>query len=354
MTPEEREKLVHRIVSGHSLFEQGGSILKIKCPTLSLLREADFYRENILDDIKYGDWLTEGQVERIVLCTINNFPIDYKDRREKLKKEIEDTKVKIYLEKFSKKKEDMLRHTIRDLERRLYSYQEPFLEYRQFTLNGYADICKSDFVVVNSVEDRDGNRVLNQDCPFSVFSKIVNFVNNSEISVSQFKELARTDPWRGYWGCCKENPFQAAVSDWTEHQRYLVMFSRMYDSVYESSECPPDRVIEDDDKLDGFFIHQRRKIQRQRAQQYTEEKSSGLGDNAKRRNPNADEVYIMAETPDEIAEIESLNDPTAMMVKRKQFDMIKHKGKVKEGDLPHRKQQIMAKAQQQFKQKFKK
>ena len=33
----------------------------------------------------------------------------------------------------------------------------------------------------------------------------------------------------------------------------------MYDNVYESHERPNDKIIEDDDCLDGWFIVQRRK-----------------------------------------------------------------------------------------------
>ena len=38
----------------------------------------------------------------------------------------------------------------------------------------------------------------------------------------------------------------------------MVSFSRMYDGAYGSPECPPDKVIEDDDMFDGWLIDQRR------------------------------------------------------------------------------------------------
>ena len=45
----------------------------------------------------------------------------------------------------------------------------------------------------------------------------------------------------------------------TFDQRNICVWSRMYDNVQESHECPSEDVLNDDDLLDGWFIIQRKK-----------------------------------------------------------------------------------------------
>ena len=42
-------------------------------------------------------------------------------------------------------------------------------------------------------------------------------------------------------------------------QKNILILSRMYDNVQESLDCPADDIMQDDDMLDGWFIHQKNK-----------------------------------------------------------------------------------------------
>ncbi len=56
------------------------------------------------------------------------------------------------------------------------------------------------------------------------------------------------------------------LGDWTVAQKMFVYWSTFYDSVYESVDRPPDRVIEDDSKLEVWL-----KSQKKKAEAYSEE-----------------------------------------------------------------------------------
>lgn len=347
MDYQQREQLVYRIINGFIPYKLNGNLIKIYCPSARLLYEADQFKSEIREEIKYGDWLSQGQVEHIIF-QLGQVPLDYKQRLEKGKTQLDDLKVQLYMERFNIKREKSIKRQLRDLEFKLEGYSIPFDSFRTFTLDGYIDLCKSDYVVMNSIIDDTDNRPLNESCPYNIFSSIISFINDNEIGVEQFRELARSEPWRSYWACNKTNIFNKGIEDWTEHQRYLVMFSKMYDNVYENHECPSDAVIEDDDKLDGWFIFQRREVQRQRAQQ-------GLEDKMKKYNKHSehDEHFILVNSPEERKRVEQLNDAAALNMKQQRFNTIKQKGVVKEVEMPDVKRQLSMDAHNKFREHVK-
>ena len=87
------------------------------------------------------------------------------------------------------------------------------------------------------------------------------------IEEAQYRELARNNPWRSYWSSEKtaRGVFGVCAAETTTEQRTIMMFSSMYDSVYESGEAPEDNVIEDDDMLDGWFLIQKQKREQEKA-----------------------------------------------------------------------------------------
>jgi hypothetical protein len=91
----------------------------------------------------------------------------------------------------------------------------------------------------------------------------------------------------------------------------------MYDGVYENSDSPKDEVIQDDDCLDGWFIVQHRKYEKDKKQSEAE---------AMLTNPkiaNAQEVLLMANSEEEAQEIYGLNTQHARNVIKQRRQQIK-------------------------------
>jgi len=74
--------------------------------------------------------------------------------------------------------------------------------------------------------------------------------------VKEIRKLARSSFWRILWSSCKDNLyslFNFPAKDLNIYQLTLVMWSRLYDSVFEDPNRPPLSVIEDDDQLDEWL-----------------------------------------------------------------------------------------------------
>ena len=146
------------------------------------------------------------------------------------------------------------------------------------------------------------------------------------ITTEEFKLLARSSLWRGYWNAGKNNIFEKPISLLTDEQKALLNISRMYDNIYEHPECPDDKVIEDDDMLDGWMIFQKKKREKDKKQEQF------FGANNKMKN--ASEIFMMAKGRQEAEEILDLNsDENKALIKNK-MNYINQKGYVEEKDLP--------------------
>ena len=120
----------------------------------------------------------------------------------------------------------------------------------------------------------------------TILEEVVEKLDSDLISVEEFRELARNDPWRSIWHIGKEACLGMAIIDWTDDQKTLVTFSKMYDGAYQSMECPSDEVFEDDDMFDGWMIDQRRTREKEQKQKEV--------DSTKNVPDSAQEVFVFA------------------------------------------------------------
>jgi hypothetical protein len=116
----------------------------------------------------------------------------------------------------------------------------------------------------------------------------------------------------------------------------------MYDSAKQHPEAPSDDIFKDDDALDGWFIFQGRKSEK-------EKKKNAIMDRIGGNIKNAGEVFLMTDDKQEAKDIYSLNDAETnnniQEIKRLQ----KEKGSVEWQDLPFVKRQVQQKMQAESK-----
>ena len=120
----------------------------------------------------------------------------------------------------------------------------------------------------------------------------------------------------------------------------------MYDNIQESMECPSDKVIEDDDALDGWFIEQRRKNEREKAVGVIED--SIQNDKIK----NSQEVIVFADNKTDAKTIHEMNSPNSKVIKKERQEVIKEKGSAVDLDFADQKMRLGNMAHEQFKNKF--
>ena len=173
---------------------------------------------------------------------------------------------------------------------------------------------------------------------------------DNQIASRTFRAIARDDPWRSMWANGKQqsNIFGKPTCELSRDQMTLCSYSTMYDSVYESGEAPDDDVIKDDDCLDGWFIVQRRKRDKEKTKRETEDL---LGNS---KIANSQEVFIMAPDQDAANKLYDLNDPVARSVVRsRQNQKEQHGGQLDFREFADVKQDIAMAQRQAYIQKAK-
>ena len=197
-------------------------------------------------------------------------------------------------------------------------------QYDHITCEGYATFAQWNWIIENSTFFSNTNEKF--DWSKISVTDLMSYYESNAVSSADFRKIARSDQWRPIWLLGKKagNLFDRPAALLTRDQVTLCSFSMMYDSVYESPESPPEKVIEDDDCLDGWFIEQRKKQERAKKQQ---EADSIVSSNPK--IANASEIFLVAGSKEEIEHIESLNSFQSRMIKNSRMEQLKAKGEIK-------------------------
>jgi len=120
----------------------------------------------------------------------------------------------------------------------------------------------------------------------------------------------------------------------------------MYDNIQESMDCPSEDVINDDDMLDGWFLTQKQKRDKEKAESEFEQSISNEKIN------NSDEIFVMAGSRHEAEKIDSMNSVHGKMTKKERTATLQHKGSMEQHEFRDEKLKLRQQSNQQFKDKF--
>ncbi len=343
MSSIEIEKTLYRIIQGRLRYKvHDGLVLYIHETTPELLFES----YEVCDDA-YERAYTSGvfvKQEILPLLLENDYwtPLDDKEA-ENLQKEIEEKKLECFKNFIHKKQLTVLKRQLDILEKKWYKASSKKNSLENITCTGAAAYTRSVFIIEKSTKTEDGSPYDWKEVPVSTAAS---FYKNNTIPEKTLRQIARSEPWRRMWNGGKGTElFGIPFSQITAIQSRLCSYSRMYDGVFEHPESPNEKLIDDDVCLDGWFIYQKRKREKEKKQSEID----GMISNDKIRN--ADEIYIMAKDKDDAAQIQSINDPTARNVARereKKIDQLGEEGRLKESDLPDQKRRIQQERNKMF------
>ncbi len=256
------------------------------------------YREASLQGVLDEDELIDNLVE------IGLWSDEEQKEYDSLPDIIEHCKVDLYRSYASYRS----RKTIRD---NLDKYKDRMSElirkrnlFREDSAQGFAEACSRKYLLCCSVTDIKGNKVLqNYDYlgkDSSFCDKVVERYLKSYVGDVEMRKLCRNEPWTSLWSAAKveKGIFGKPASMLTGMQKSIIGWSKIYDSVSEHPDSPPDEVVDDDDMLDGWLILQGRKRK--------EQKNKSVGDQISKAK--GDEVYIMADNEEDARRVYDLND----------------------------------------------
>ena len=344
MDHNERELYVSRIMAGKIGIKIDGKSCFIAIPEaydkyvaqeifFSTKRDAGFYGA-----------MTEEEVDDMMLQT-GLWSRDEEAQLEGSPRKIENLKVALYEAQMRTKIFDATRKTLDKAKDQLVKLANKKSSLNNVTDTGSANAIKLQYLLYTSIIDKKGEYVYDGDDFWAEEHKLIEHIFkkylSSQIAEEIIRELARTEPWRSYWGASKieGSVFGKSAAELNTEQRSLINWSKFYDSIYEHMESPGEAVIQDDDLLDGWLIIQSRKREKEKLEKEVDKK---IG-----KNRGAQEVYVMADNIEHAQRINELNNPMARGVKRSREKVIDQKGSVAEQDLPDAKNRMRMQANQQ-------
>ena len=291
------------IISGLTYLHVSGNVYIVKEASLLTKHMAeDVYEKKLKEALSIGV-LSEKEFEENLI----ERGMWSKEEEEALKefpKAIEETKFQLYSAYKSYRSRDSIKKSLEKQKFKMIELLSKKNILRSQSAEGMADAYKYRYIICSNVTDIDGNKLWNSEESFNQESRLSDSIVAAALDSSPneivLRELSRTDPWRTLWLIRKsENGvFGKPARDLTSSQQSIISWSRVYDIIFESPECPLDEVLEDDDLLDGWLIYQGRKRKESQKQQSSSESLSGV---------KGDEVFIMAGDANDASRIYSLN-----------------------------------------------
>lgn len=294
------EQILNRIIQGRLRIKVDDLVLFIYEPDSFVLEESyEVYEEAKRKAYFSGCYLKDDAIN--LLCEMDLWnPLDKKAVKE-LESNNEDLKVQLYTNFFKKKEAAGIRNNIKMTEKLINKTLAKEKQFDHLTCEGVAGFTRKSWILSNTTKTIDGN-------PYDFVeissNRILDVYSEKTISPSDFRRVARSSPFRTMWASSKKRGdiFGKCATQMDGQQLSLVSYAMMYDNVYENSESPAEAIINDDYALDGWFIVQKRKYEKDKKAAEAEGILAGS------KNANAQEVMLMAKNNDDASDIYDLND----------------------------------------------
>ena len=337
MKDYKKELLLAQILSGRIKCIVGNNVFYIAQVTpIQHYKACEVYTET-LQQVRFDNILTD---EKMCQTLIDNglWTIEQQQKLDSGAEIVEQLKVQLYqaYRKFRSKHVKLIRKQLDKTRLELNQLYTKRHVYDMFTCEGLAGMAKVEQLVYSGAKNVPENPMLLDDG--NILQKVVMQFLNASVPESAIRDIARTEPWRSMWNASKAEGslFGVPAIMMTNDQKSLVGWSRIYDSVYESLDCPSEVVIKDDDLLDGWLTSQHRKRDAER------KKREG---NQHAKNANgAQEVFVPVDTMEDARRVEALNSARAKMLKAQRSKILEEKGIVPEQYMPDSQLKIRAKA----------
>ena len=347
MKQHERDFFVSTIRSGVTYLEFSDiGVIEILSPT-----HEDYYFINKAYIESYKKNKEDGVLEQdeILQIMINKGLWTQKDddRIKGLEDDIKKLKLNAYE---NRRNEGLLKHIRHGVDagiKQLAEMKQKKAFYTENSVEGFASIERC-IEQINRCAFQNGEKLeLNAHESLAVWSSYLDAIFEESV----IRDLARSEPWKSTWILRKDTNVSIFANadgrDLTIDQKNLLIWSKTYDNIKESPDCPDDYVVEDDLLLDGWFIFQAKKNEAEKSKQDVEQSITNS------KIANSSEIFVMASSKKEAEKINKANNMHARMVKKQREAVIQSRGKAEDMDFQDNK--LAARRQQldSFKGRFK-
>lgn len=321
--------IIDRIVSRRIYFTYNDSVYYYLFPDSSLKLKSSLLYEEHFEKFKYDNVLLEEDID----YHLAEYEIaDHSMRKfiEQMGKKLDNLKVDYYENFYKDSKKKQLKRQIESTISSISKTESQLHYLDRLTIENICATIQNEYLFANGIYDNNNSLVFNyEDIDsidqklFTIFSQII---SEKFLNITDFKTIARSNEWRIIWTIKNHPIFPGPVCEWTDEQRTLVTISQSYDNIYQHPDCPDEAIIADDYALDGWSILQNRKIKE-------EKKQKGV-DNILSKHKNAQEIFMVAETDQDLQNIMGLNNNEGLAKIQARVNAVNKSGSVKESQLP--------------------
>lgn len=344
-----RNFLAHQIISGIKFITIDNIRYKLIAPSKELKLLSEYIYKDTIESLRFDNFITKEKAERL-LIGLGMWGPHEEQSLKKLEKYLDDQKVRLYHSLYDSEKQKRTRRTIKTTKANIQKafMRKYALEY--MTLEYHALAMKRNFIVGMCLRDMDGHAIYEEDgfwnANSDILERVVELLDSNTYDVSDIRNIARNDPWKSIWNIGKENCLGRPSSELTSDQITLMTFSKMYDSAYQSMDCPSDEVFEDDDMFDGWMIDQRRTRDKQQKQKET--------DTLNNIPDKAQEVFVFAPTREDADKVYDLNTEDARRTIKQRSQVIEARdGRVDAKELPDTQLELRNQQREEYMAKMK-
>tara|TARA_R110002167_G_scaffold124960_2_gene304749 strand:+ start:749 stop:1780 length:1032 start_codon:yes stop_codon:yes gene_type:complete len=306
----EREFFIAKVFRGYVKYKVDKDLyIYIHPPTIEeYIESQDIFMES------YEEAMSQDMMssEECLAFMMDNdiWGVKKEDDLDKLGKEIDKLKISVFTNYFNSERREQSRATLNQAKELLNKLHAEKHSYDHTTDLGIATYSKNAWLIETCTKYKDGTLY---DWTHIDVQKAMHIQSAETLSEKQIREIAKTTPWQGYWSLKSEegNIFKKHPMELTNNQQHLISWSRAYDNVNESPDCPVDEIIQDDDAFDGWMTKQR--------EDRDSQKGEKMGEDLTSKHSTANEVFVMAATKEDADKVNDLNNPAIKMLKKQRM-----------------------------------
>lgn len=340
----ETDKLLYRIFLGYYYIYINNSRYKIIYPDLHTKYEAEFLYEQIIEDNKFEKvYLNENEIK--MYLQINNiWTATDEERLKNCEKFLEESKVQLYLNYMNEKNRTTHKKNIKKSMEDLIKLNGKKNSFSYLTIKDHATSIKNEFLIMKSIYDSNSNLVFddpgnNYDFEYHKLELFIREILEQAINPTQLRAIAKSDLWKSY---AVASNLEKDILLMNDDFRHLLNLHKMYESVKQHPESPNQQIIDDDDALDGWFIFQNKKAEKEKKKNAVLDKFGGNKLN------NANEVFLLTNDIQERNEIYDLNDIKSRQEAKEIIKLGENKKDMKWQEIPFVQRDIQLQAQEKM------
>ena len=329
-----------RIFKDRLRFSLSGLYFYIYEPSIDIIEESyDIYNSSY--EIAYGENnMTDEELSMFLIENDIWNPLEDREIEEH-KKQLDSLRVEAYENCFKPKDLRNIKSKINRVSGDISSLLTKKHSMDHLSCSGIAEQSRFNWIISKTSFHSSGKKINWRNNRLSSF---ISTYREKSIEHKDLRAIARSDPWRTVWSLSKKTGdlFGVPCYSLSKDRLSLCSYSGMYDSVYESTDCPTEKVICDDDCLDGWFIKQKEKYEASKK----EKESESLVKNQK--IANSKEIFLMAKNDEEAKNIFNLNSMHGKSIINQRQQVIQEKGKVSDLDFNDVRTELQMQQNQMF------